>query len=210
MTRQSDRHGAVHAILLAAGGSRRMGAGNKLLAELSGKPLIRHAAEHLLAAGLPVTVVTGHEAKAVEAALEGLPVSFAHAERWAEGLSRSLAAGLNALPGGCAGALIALGDMPFTTPAGLQRLLAAFDPGRERLIVVPSAHGRRGNPVIFSRALFGALAGLSGDIGGRGIIAANPDATVEIEVPPSELADIDTQEALEAARAASAKAHPGG
>ena len=53
----------VVGILLAAGQSRRMGAVNKLLAPLAGKPLVRHATEAMLAAGLDdVIVVVGYEA----------------------------------------------------------------------------------------------------------------------------------------------------
>ena len=78
----------VAAVVLAAGRSTRMGAINKLIAEIGGKPLVRIAAEQALASrAKPVIVVTGHERERVEAALAGLPVRFVHNPDYAEGLS---------------------------------------------------------------------------------------------------------------------------
>src|SRR6266851_7907709 len=65
----------VGAIVLAAGRSTRMGGPNKLLEKISGKPLVRIAAEQALSSRAgPVVVVTGHERGKVEAALAGLDV----------------------------------------------------------------------------------------------------------------------------------------
>ena len=64
-------------ILLAAGESRRMGVPNKLLLEIGGVPLVRRTAEAL--AAIPdadVTVVLGHEADEIGAALTGVPAGF--------------------------------------------------------------------------------------------------------------------------------------
>ena len=89
---------AIAALVLAAGQSRRMGGTNKLLATIGGKPLVRMAAEAALASrAVSVTVVTGHDAGAIEAALAGLAVALAHNPNYAAGLSTSLRAGLGAL-----------------------------------------------------------------------------------------------------------------
>ena len=59
---------------------------NKLLAEIGGQPLVRIAAEQVLASrARPVIVVTGHQRERVEAALAGLPVRFVHNPDYAEG-----------------------------------------------------------------------------------------------------------------------------
>src|SRR5262249_51379728 len=61
----------VAAVVLAAGRSTRMGAINKLIAKIGGKPLVRIAAEQALTSQAgPVIVVTGHQREKVEAALE--------------------------------------------------------------------------------------------------------------------------------------------
>ncbi|MFJ5370160.1 NTP transferase domain-containing protein, partial [Bosea sp. CER48] len=71
--------GALAGVVLAAGQSTRMGARNKLLEPLRGKPILRHAVEAQLEAGLsPVLVVTGHERDDVVAALGELPVRIVH------------------------------------------------------------------------------------------------------------------------------------
>ena len=81
----------IAAVVLAAGRSTRMGAVNKMLAEIGGKPLVRIAAEQALASrAKPVIVVTGHEREQVETALAGLPVRFVHNPDYAEGLGTSL------------------------------------------------------------------------------------------------------------------------
>ncbi len=62
----------IAALVLAAGRSTRMGGPNKLLATIDGVPLVRHAAEAALGAGLAeVVVVTGHQGEAVRGALTG-------------------------------------------------------------------------------------------------------------------------------------------
>ena len=81
----------VAAVLLAAGRSTRMGAVNKMLAEIGGKSLVRIAAEQALASrAQPVIVVTGHQREKVEAALKGLPLRLVHNPNFSEGLGTSL------------------------------------------------------------------------------------------------------------------------
>ena len=132
-----------------------MGAINKLIAEIGGKPLVRIAAEQALASrAAPVIVVTGHEREKVEAALDGLPVRLVHNPDYAEGLGTSLKAGIAAVPADVDGAIVCLGDMPQVSAALIDKLIAAFDPESGALVVVPSIEGRRGNPVLWSRRFF--------------------------------------------------------
>ena len=108
-----ERAERIAAVVLAAGRSTRMGAVNKLIAEIGGKPLVRIAAEQALASrASPVIVVTGHERERVEAALAGLPVALVHNPDYAEGLGTSLKAGIAAVPEDADGAVVCLGDMP--------------------------------------------------------------------------------------------------
>ena len=92
-------HTGRRAVVLGAGRSTRMGAINKMLAEIGGKPLVRIAAEQAVASrAQPVIVVTGHEREKVEAALKGLPVRLVHNPDFSEGLGSSLKAGIAAVP----------------------------------------------------------------------------------------------------------------
>jgi molybdenum cofactor cytidylyltransferase len=192
----------VTAIILAAGRSTRMGGPNKLLAELGAKKLVRIATEQALASkASDVVVVTGHQAELVEKALEGLKVRFVRNPDFAGGLASSVKAGIATVPEHADGAVICLGDMPLIDADLIDRLIDNFAPDRGNLIVVPAADGRRGNPVLWSRRFFRELMTLDGDIGARHLIAKHAEAVAEVPVDgQSAFLDIDTPQALEAAR----------
>jgi molybdenum cofactor cytidylyltransferase len=193
----------IAAVVLAAGRSTRMGAVNKLIAEIGGKPLVRIAAEQALAShARPVIVVTGHEREKVEAALSGLPLRFVHNSDYAEGLGTSLKAGIAAVPDDADGAIVCLGDMPQVDGALIDKLIAAFDPEKGALVVTPSIDGRRGNPVVWSRRFFNDLMAIQGDIGARHLIGNYAEAVVEVPVSgEGALIDVDTPESFSAVKA---------
>ncbi|WP_127090006.1 NTP transferase domain-containing protein [Aquabacter cavernae] len=193
----------IAAVILAAGRGTRMGAANKLTEPVGGRAVVRCVAEAALAAGArPVLVVTGHEGMQVRRALNGLPVTFVDNPAYAEGLATSLGAGIRAVPPDCQGALVMLGDMPLVDAPLVKRLMAAFAPTEGRLVAVPVVEGRRGNPVLWSRRFFPALAALEGDMGARAVLAAHSEAVVEVEASgPGPTLDVDTPAALAEARA---------
>jgi len=197
----------IAAILLAAGRSSRMGVANKLLTDIDGAPMVRHAVEAATAShARPVIVVTGNEQGKVQAALRGCKATFVHNPRFAEGMSTSLQAGLAALPANVDGALVCLGDMPLVTAAALDRLIAAFSPLEGRAICVPTWNGKRGNPVLWDRRFFAAMADLAGDVGAKHLIGEHADLVAEVAMSDDAvLTDIDTPEALAALRQAGTK-----
>jgi molybdenum cofactor cytidylyltransferase len=200
---QPEKGKHIAAVVLAAGRSTRMGAINKLIAEIGGKPLVRIAAEQALASrASPVIVVTGHQREKVETALDGLPVRLVHNADYAEGLGTSLKAGIAAVPAEADGAIVCLGDMPQVDSALIDKLIGAFDPERGALVVMPSIAGRRGNPVLWSRRFFPDLMAVQGDIGARHLIGAYTEAVVEVPVEgDAALTDVDTPESLSAVKA---------
>ncbi len=200
----ADEGRKVAAVILAAGRSTRMGGPNKLLAELGGKTLVRIVAEQALASkASEVIVVTGHQAGEVEKSLAGLNVKFVRNPDFAEGLASSVKAGISAVPREADAAVILLGDMPLIDAQLIDRLIEAFAPDRGGLIAVPVSDGRRGNPVLWSRRFFSELMTLDGDIGARHLIAKHGEAVAEVPVEGhGAFLDIDTPQALEAARLA--------
>lgn len=195
----------VEAILLAAGAASRYRAAggpepSKLVAPFRGEPLARAAAKAALAAGLPLTVVTGHAREAVEAALAGLPLVFAHNADYATGLASSLKTGIDALGANARGVFVLLGDMPAVTPDMLARLTSEFAARSDALAVIPLYAGQRGNPVLIARALFTEVEGLSGDEGARRLLTGiDPSRLVQIELGDEGVAlDVDTPEDLHA------------
>jgi molybdenum cofactor cytidylyltransferase len=182
----------IAAVVLAAGTSSRMGRQKLLLPVGEGRPLIRLSVERVLAGGLDdVVVVLGRDADEVAAALSGLAVRSVVNPRYAEGQSTSLRAGLDALRPGTKAVVVALGDQPLPDPGLIGRLVAVFRDTR-RPVVAPRYRDGRGNPVLFAAALFDELRAVTGDQGGRGVIAADPGRVAEVVVDTAMPADIDT------------------
>ncbi len=190
----------IAAIILGAGKSSRMGGPNKLLAQLDGKSLIRHAAETACDADLIETVlVTGHLAERVEAEVDDLDLNVTFNPDYADGMAGSIRAGMNALKTDPDAVVILLGDMPRITPEDLNHLIGAYRESSSNLIVTATADGKRGNPVLWDQRFFDALKSLTGDIGARHIIAENPGFVAEVELGDAARLDLDTPQALFAA-----------
>jgi molybdenum cofactor cytidylyltransferase len=186
---------AVAAVILAAGRGTRFGPQPKLLALLDGKPLVRHVAEQTLAsAASPVIVVTGHRAGEVEAALIDLPVRITRNTAYEQGLSTSLKAGFADCPAEARAMLVLLGDMPLIRTAVIDGLIAAWD--GSAAAVVPTFEGRRGNPVLLSRALAAEIAALEGDTGAGPLLRRRADVAEWPTPDAAILKDVDTAEAL--------------
>jgi molybdenum cofactor cytidylyltransferase len=194
---QAARLPRIAAIVLAAGLSSRMGS-NKLLAPVSGRPMVRHAVEAALSSSAETTiVVTGHLADEVRRALSPLTPLFVENRDYSKGLSASLRCGLGQVPVGYDGAVILLGDMPGVSAALLDKLISAFDPCEGRAICVATHHGKRGNPVLWARRFFEEIMALEGDVGAKHLIAQNAELVCDVEADDDgPLADIDTPQML--------------
>ncbi len=180
--------GRVPGIVLAAGGSSRMGQSKQLLV-WKGRPLVWHAVNTARRAGLnPVVVVLGPEAAKVRQALSDQPVVFIENPNWAMGQSTSVQAGLRAVERVAEAVVFLLCDTPFVTPELIQTLIGEHQQTLTP-IVAPRIEDRWANPVLFDRLTFEAFAGLSGDRGGRALferfrmagIAADPRIGVDID-----------------------------
>ena len=167
----------------------------KTLLPLGGKTLVEYAVDHVLGARVePVVVVLGHEAEELKGVLAGRPVGFAVNPRYRDGQAGSLREGLLALPPGVAGVVCCLGDQPLipasVVDAVVERFLATGAP-----VVYPSFRGQRGNPVLFDAGLFPELLELTGDQGGRAVIARHARAVEVVATGvPGVVQDVDTWE----------------
>jgi len=181
----------IAGVVLAAGGSTRFGATKQLL-DWNGVPLVAHVTDNALAAGLePVIVVLGHAAEKVHAALGNRPVRVAVNWRWQEGLSTSVRIGTALVPLAADGALFLQCDQPLANPHLLRRLVARFYDAACRAVYTRH-DGQQRTPVLFARSLFPELSGISGDEGGRSIIARHAAEAVAVAVDdPDLVADID-------------------
>jgi molybdenum cofactor cytidylyltransferase len=163
----------IAAIVLAAGRSSRFEGGDKLLADFKGRPVIHHVMEAVAASTVDEVIL-------VTAAFGGKIFAAAGKGRWRsvvnpdaeDGISSSIQYGLSHLESDIDGALILLADMPRVSTAMIEQLCEAFLARQGNAIVFPqTAHGQQGNPVLWPKPLFAELMALTGDIGGKAILA---------------------------------------
>ena len=140
-------------------------------------------------------------AGAIKDTLSGLSVRFIYNSAYEEGLSTSVAAGINALPQKATTAMILLGDMPFIGASQINEILAKHNPSQNQLIGVSTHMGRKGNPVLWDRTFFSDLQNLTGDIGGKPLLMQNEAVIYSVEIGDVARSDLDTRESLENAGA---------
>ena len=176
------------AVLLAAGGSSRMGRPKQLL-RIENEALVTRMARRLIELGPDsVMVVTGSAWQAVDNQLSGLPVQIVHNSRWEEGMASSLAAGVNNLPAEIEGVLIMLCDQWRVGLANLQGLVHAWNADISHIAAACwHDEGRQviGPPAIFPRALFEELTALKGDRGARLVIESHRKCATFVVMEPA-------------------------
>ena len=183
-------------IILAAGMSHRFGQPKQLL-KLKNKHLLEWVLDAALASRLAkVVLVLGHEHERILQTLgvkTNLPrLQIVINRRYQEGQSRSLQAGLRIVHKAYYSAMFLLGDQPRLQSSTIDDLLARFWES-EKNICVPVHRGMRGNPALFSRAMYCRLMAINGDFGARNVIRENSEQVLFVEVDdPMELVDIDT------------------
>jgi molybdenum cofactor cytidylyltransferase len=197
VNQKQESQAEIAAIVLAAGGSVRMGRPKQLL-PIACQPMVRRVVEAVCSAGFDqVVVVTGAHADEVAEALQDLPVELVTNKAWTKGMSASLRRGLLALRPGIQAALIALADQPALTSQVVSDLVDRYRTTRAP-IVAPTYEGRRGNPVIFDRSLFAELLMVEGDKGGRALLDRYASQVEKVELDdPAALFDVDTFEDYE-------------
>jgi len=180
------------AVLLAAGGSSRMGSAKQLL-EVGGKPMIARAVDAALGSGArPVVVVLGASAEKVGARIADRAVLTAQNPDWKTGLASSIRVGLDTLlraEPSLDAVLLAPCDQPALS-AEVIMLLAALHRATRR-VSAARFRGRNGAPAVFGRDHFDALMALSGDECARKLLNSGSERVVAIELPDLGV-DLDT------------------
>lgn len=183
----------VVGVVLAAGTSSRFGEPNKLLAEWKDVPLVSHAVDTLLRSAVDeVVVVVGDDAERVRTAISEFEVTVVHNDEYTAGQATSVRRGITAArhTGGDAVAF-ALGDMPTVNAGSLDVLVDAYRAGVGDALAA-AYDGGRGNPVLFGRRHFEALADVTGDTGGREILLSDDRAALIETDDRGVLVDIDS------------------
>lgn len=203
-----NKEGKIGVIVLAAGGSVRMGH-QKLLKKLGGQRIVRRAVRTALAAEIgPVWVVTGCDAEQVSEELSDLSVHIVENVRWRDGQGTSVACGVRAAED-CGAVILMTADQPFVRAEHLKRLKEAYE--KELCIkTAPDARPHRcpifvssvkelcGNPALFPAARFDELKNLRGEQGARQLFSRHTVRKIEQKEELFFL-DVDMPEAFERA-----------
>ena len=184
-------------VLLAAGASRRMRGCDKLLEKVHGKPLVRQQAlraRHATKSSVLVTLPPAPHPR--YDALSDLAITPVPVQDVDEGINASLRQALAALPPDASCVMILLADLPDLTTADMCEVAAAVDPLSDNLIWRgATAAGKGGHPIVFHRTLFENFAALTGDSGGKEVIAAAQGRIALIPLQGNRaLLDLDTPE----------------
>jgi molybdenum cofactor cytidylyltransferase len=183
-------------IVLAAGGSSRMGRPKQLL-PWNGRTLLHLACETALATPCrPVIVVLGCAAEACAREVAGLGVIPVVNPEWTRGMGGSVATGIAALEAqvpDATGAVLMLVDQPTVTAAHLEGLMACGSAPSWPITATKYPEGG-GVPAFFDRSFFPELRALDSDRGARAIIVRESHR-VRLVDPGQRLADLDTPEA---------------
>lgn len=191
----------IAALILAAGGSRRLGR-PKQLEPWGPTTLLGHVID--LVESFPVDetwVIVGADLDRVVNEIGSRPVGIVQNPAWETGLASSLRVGLDALTrlSKADGALVFLGDQPAVRADVVTALIEKHRRG-SAMAIVPKYRYSQGNPVLIDRELWPRLMSLEGDQGAQRLLQAHPEWVEEVwfdSLPPR---DIDTQADLEELR----------
>lgn len=181
----------LYSLVLAAGGSTRLGRPKQLL-RLEDRTLIERAVDAAAAVtGRRAVLVLGAAWRECLKALgDSAPFVRLNGD-WREGLGSSLAKGLAALPPRASGALIVLADQPLIGPAELALLASTWAAAPDRAVASGYA-GNLGVPAVIPRRLFPELLDGNGEGGAQTVLRRERDALTIVECEQA-AADVDTE-----------------
>ncbi len=186
----------IAAVVLSAGESSRMGRPKALL-PIEGETFIGRIVASLKQTQVgKIVVVLGHNSDLLAAAIRPLAVEILINPNYKLGQLSSLQVAVrNLLPDAdCDGILVHLVDHPYIDASLVDRMIQQFYESKKD-IVVPRCRGKRGHPVLFSRALFGELLDAPMDQGAKAVVNAHGNGTLEIDTDEKGITvDIDTPE----------------
>ena len=187
----------INSIVLAAGMSKRMLIGNKLLLKVKNKTLLENTLDNIILANFSkVSVILGHDNILIAKLLKNYNVNIYYNPRYKEGISSSIVEGVNNNNVKSDGIMICLADMPEVSKSIYNKMLLAFQSNYKNnipLIIMPIHNKIKGNPILFSKYFFNDLKKLKGDIGAKKLILRNEKYIKRINITiNSILNDIDT------------------
>jgi len=196
----------IAGLILSAGESSRMGS-DKALLEYEGCPFLERLISIFLRHVSPVIVVLGHHAAAIQMAIPRRPnLDFAINSNYRAGQLSSFQAGIRALPANYDAALLTLVDHPSVRDATIAAMIERFTCSKSPL-VIPRFQGRRGHPVLLSRAILDEILSLPQTASAKQVIHGHMEAALQLDMDdPGVLRDVDTPADYESLKIATAEA----
>ncbi len=184
-------------VLLAAGQSRRLGQPKQLLPFINGS-LLRWQCAQALSVNAQVSCVLGYQAPQMSKQINDLPVKLVVNQQWQQGLSSSIAQGINALDDQVEGVLLLLIDQWQITAEDLYLLINTWH-NREQAIVAASCGSggdkKIGPPVVFPRQYFQQLKAMTTGSGAKHLLELHRQQVVEVSLANAFI-DLDTPQQL--------------
>ena len=141
-------------VILAAGRSSRSKR-NKLLIETDGEPMFMNAIHAALRSkASPIFVITGHQHEEIENYLKDEDINVVYNSDYLSGVKTSIRLGLRLIPANCDGAILLPADMPNITEKQLNKMIDAFEIGKEKQVIMMSYRGAKKNPILWSKELY--------------------------------------------------------
>ncbi len=181
----------VTGLVLAAGGSKRLGQPKQLL-PFGSATLLDHVLDTARGCHFDqLLCVVGGRAEDVRAGVELRGIEVVENRQFGEGCSSSIAAAVGAVDERADALVLMLGDQPGVTADAVAALIA----GRRGapLAVCAYADGR-GHPLAFGNAMFGDLASLHGDKGVWKLLDRHASEAIDVPVAGPIPRDVDTWE----------------
>ena len=170
-------------LLLAAGGSSRMGQPKPLL-PWGNTTLIEHQIQTLIKTGNPVNVILGSFSDFIIPLIENYPVNICINNNWQSGMGSSISFGILQIirkyPK-AQGVLICLVDQPLVSTFYYEKMSDTFQPGLRLILVSRAISGWTGVPVIFDKYYFNDLLELTKDEGAKKIIQQHEESVINFE-----------------------------
>ena len=184
----------VTGVVLAAGGSRRLGTPKQVL-PYRDKTILGATLDVARGAGFDQLIVTlGGAAGAVRDAVSLDGADVVVVDDFGNGCSASLRVALQRVDPRAAGIVLMLGDQPRMDPATVRRMVTQGRAGSGGAVMVCRYADGIGHPFWFSRSVFGELSQLHGDKGVWKLVQSGRHPVRELAVDGSVPLDVDTWE----------------
>ncbi len=173
----------VGVVVLAAGQGKRSGTNKLLVENKKGEPLFMSAVKAAISSqARPVFVITGYRHEEMEEYLSKYDINILYNPSYATGIGTSINLGLKSMPSTCDGAVLLPADMPNITAGDINKLINKFDKGSGKEVCLFSYKGVKGNPVLWSKSLYGQAEIVPENADVRVVFAEHSDYMKLVEV----------------------------